>query len=425
VVDGTMNATSVVPPYNETAVYDARVTVGTVVTKFNYALELLTELPALRLRTQAEVRRIRKVEVPAAGVSVAALLPQVSSGGSVKTAAIAFDFAAHAPVWRGGKSVKPSAVDLAFSAPTPVVISGASVSPLAVAIETLSLAPVSVGTANAIQIPAATIATASTTPAIVSGASISIPVANTAIAALIPAGINFEPDPDFSNVSLLLHMDGADGSTTFTDSSSYAHTVTATGASITTAISKFGGASGWFYGLASWYVSATDPSLNLGGKTASWTVECWIYVTTEATGTVRGIWQNGDLTTATHKWRANIQYSGTSFKVIAEGINSQEFAEYYAAGSSFNLSRQTWYHVAVTLDGSTLRIFVDGVLHGSGAAQNLAGTLSPTDEFHVGRNRISTVNRYFLGYIDDVRVTKGVCRYTSAFTPPTAAFPNG
>ena len=51
-------------------------------------------------------------------------------------------------------------------------------------------------------------------------------------------------DPYFANVSLLLHCDGSDASTTFTDSSSNGHTVTASNdAQIDTAQSKFGGAS--------------------------------------------------------------------------------------------------------------------------------------------------------------------------------------
>ena len=57
------------------------------------------------------------------------------------------------------------------------------------------------------------------------------------------------PDPDFANVSLLLHGDGTNGSTTIVDSSSSSKTVTAVGdAQISTAQSKFGGSSIYFDG---------------------------------------------------------------------------------------------------------------------------------------------------------------------------------
>jgi len=51
-------------------------------------------------------------------------------------------------------------------------------------------------------------------------------------------------DPNFSDVALLLHMDGSDGGSTFTDNSSFNHTVTANGSSNTSTDQvKFGTAS--------------------------------------------------------------------------------------------------------------------------------------------------------------------------------------
>jgi hypothetical protein len=58
IVDGEMNATNVVLPYNETAIYESRLRLGNVVTKFDYALELLTEPDPLVVRTTLQVRSI-------------------------------------------------------------------------------------------------------------------------------------------------------------------------------------------------------------------------------------------------------------------------------------------------------------------------------------------------------------------------------
>ncbi len=59
VVDGAMAAASVVLPYNETAIYDARIRLGTVVSKFDYALELLTVVDPLRLRLGVTAARVK------------------------------------------------------------------------------------------------------------------------------------------------------------------------------------------------------------------------------------------------------------------------------------------------------------------------------------------------------------------------------
>ena len=46
----------------------------------------------------------------------------------------------------------------------------------------------------------------------------------------------------------------------------------------------------------------------------------------------------------------------------------------------------------------------------------------PTTSAVVGRTYYDNNQQYFIGYLDDLRVTKGVARYTSTFTPPTAPF---
>ena len=82
-------------------------------------------------------------------------------------------------------------------------------------------------------------------------------------------------DPYWSSVSLLLHMNGSNGSTTFTDSSSNNYTVTAYGhAQISTAQSKFGGASGLFDGSVDYIRATPSTNLQFGGD---FTLELQVY----------------------------------------------------------------------------------------------------------------------------------------------------
>ena len=77
-----------------------------------------------------------------------------------------------------------------------------------------------------------------------------------------------------------------------------------------------------------------------------------------------------------------------------------------------------WHHIAVTRDGTTLRLFVDGILKSTSTASlgsDYSGAL------HIGgdpsRNDLD-------GYISNVRVIKGTALYTSNFTPPTEPLTN-
>ena len=84
-----------------------------------------------------------------------------------------------------------------------------------------------------------------------------------------------ESDPSFNNVSYLLHMDGTNGSTTFTDSSNNAVAVTAHGATLSTSQVKFGTAAGSFNGSS--YISIPD-SANVEIGASDFTFESWVYI---------------------------------------------------------------------------------------------------------------------------------------------------
>ena len=83
------------------------------------------------------------------------------------------------------------------------------------------------------------------------------------------------------------------------------------------------------------------------------------------------------------------------------------------------LAVDRWYHIAIVRLNGITTIYVDGTAKASGADGHNYGSL----EFWLGSYAVS--NAYsMLGWIDELRITKGVARYTEDFTPPDAPFPN-
>jgi hypothetical protein len=200
-------------------------------------------------------------------------------------------------------------------------------------------------------------------------------------------------DPNFASVSLLLHMDGSNNSTTFTDSSSSALAITANGnAKISTTQSKFGGASGLFDGTGD-FVSFSGISIS---SSADCTIECWFY----RTGGEGLFGASG----------------GGNYQLLAV-LDGNLYA--YWNGNELQggtVTDNAWHHAAVTRSSGTMRLFFNGT--------QVATSSSNTQTFSITRVAQSVNRSDFNGYIDDARVTVGVARYTANFTAPTAPFPD-
>lgn len=154
-------------PYNETAIYEGRLRLGNVVTKFEYALEVLTTVPALVLQTSVDVRRIRKVEVPAAGtITLAAQTPAVSTTIVIAPPATTFTLAPLAPAVAGGASVSVPLTTFTLSALVPENVGPESMDVL---------------------VPTATITLAALDPSVNSGVSVAVPAGQISISGLAPS----------------------------------------------------------------------------------------------------------------------------------------------------------------------------------------------------------------------------------------------
>jgi len=215
-------------------------------------------------------------------------------------------------------------------------------------------------------------------------------------------------DPFRSNVSLLLHGDGTNGSTTITDSSPSPKTVTAVGnAQVSTAQSKFGGASIAFDGTADYL---TIPSSSgFAFELNDFTVELWLYRS--------GSGQQ-------HLYDA--RDTGVNTNRILLYLDSSSQLAYFGDGAARILTTSVptlnaWVHVALCRASGNSRLFLNGVQVGATFADTI-NIVSPTATVAIGATSsgLTALN----GYIDDLRITKGVARYTANFTPPTAPFPD-
>ena len=214
-------------------------------------------------------------------------------------------------------------------------------------------------------------------------------------------------DANFSSVTLLLHGDGANGGTTFTDSSSNGVTVSRGGSTTTSTTQIKYGSSSLFFGSANGNYLSLSKNVGAGVNT-NYTFEGWIYPTAASSSAYSITFGN---TSGSNVQLMNIYPGGE--------------VGYYNGGTVYKsaagkIAFNQWNHFAVVRRfNNTVNIYINGVDVG----------LSISDTNAVGINVIggyggSPTVYNVIGYMDDIRITPGVARYTGNFTPPTAAFPN-
>lgn len=218
-------------------------------------------------------------------------------------------------------------------------------------------------------------------------------------------------DASYADVSLLLHGDGVNGSTTFIDNSPATRTVTAYGnAQISTAQSKFGGASMLFDGSED-YLSVPD-SADWDFGTGDFTVEIWVRFTSHASV----------MTLICNYLNSSVGWSlqrRNDTNTIRFGSGDGALLDV-----SWTPTDGVWYHLAISRNGTALRAFVDGTQVGS-TVTNSTNITGSTNPLLVGALFAGSYLQFFAGHLEDLRITKGVARYTADFTAPTRAHPDG
>jgi hypothetical protein len=217
-------------------------------------------------------------------------------------------------------------------------------------------------------------------------------------------------DVSYNKVSVLLHGEGVNGTNTFTDSSLFplaAPTLIGT-PTISTTQYKGGLASMSFNGTSQALSFANDAALNLA--TGDFTIELWFYQGSQATAQTL-ISKDHVSGTTFPSYSINTTTTGQLTGSVGTGTNASYGQTISSAASAVALN--AWNHAAFVRAGTALSLFLNGVLTVS-ATQ----TGTPTDgggAMIVARDGLSA---WFNGYIDEVRITKGLARYGStSFVP--------
>jgi hypothetical protein len=207
-----------------------------------------------------------------------------------------------------------------------------------------------------------------------------------------------------TNTSLLLNGTGA-GIIDKSQSTNAGSVLLFSGAKSSTAQSKYLTSSIALNGTSDFMRIYSDDGLDFG--TLDFTIEAWMY-TTSTTGqyffdTRGGTGQTG--------WRMFLVSDKLYFQYDSSTSNISGTLSSYT---------NTWVHVAYVREGNNFRWYVDGTQSSTGLVGASTSITSNNQTAAIGRIGW-TGSGYWNGYLSDLRITKGLARYTSNFTPPTAA----
>jgi len=223
-----------------------------------------------------------------------------------------------------------------------------------------------------------------------------------------------------SYTKLLLHLNGADGATSTDDSSGSNHSITFAGtAQLDTAQKKFETASLLLDGDSDYISAANHADFNYG--TGKFTIDFWCRPSTDLNSINTVFFDFYD--SGGNDWYSLCDYNSgyLEFRITDSGSTTVSLQ----TSSAYAWAADTWYHIAVirgwggnandwaiTIDGSSVATLTDA-----------DGVPSIDGAFRIGFGRHTDgTNDYFPGHFDEVRVSKGVARWTANFTPPTKEY---
>jgi hypothetical protein len=219
-------------------------------------------------------------------------------------------------------------------------------------------------------------------------------------------------DAYWSNVTSLLHFDEAAAPSDIKDEKGLKWSLV-NGAALSSLDSKFGSAK-------SMYTTATTLGCAISEQTNAFdfnsddkfTLE-FFYKKMDNGGNATPVAIVSDSLGTTVRWAFFIRYGEKPNCAVYDGDST--FLD-----ASIGIANFKWTHFAYTKDGNTNKLFIDGIL---AKTTTKATTGYPLSKIIIGKEQAHT-GVTFTGYVDELRITKGVARYTGNFTPPDAPFPS-
>jgi len=208
----------------------------------------------------------------------------------------------------------------------------------------------------------------------------------------------------YPSCSLLCHFDSINSDGRFIDNSINNFTITSSGgAGLSTSQYKFGGASAYFDGVGDYLTIPNNTAFNLSG--GSYTIECWIY-------------PYGNYTT--YNCIIAKRAASTAWQIYLDLTTG--YLRFWNGTTDFNTNvtptTNTWNHIAVVYNSPIINLYLNGINRLS------SSTVNSDVNATIAIGNVIGNSEYFYGYMDELRITKGVARYTSNFTPSSIPFPN-
>jgi hypothetical protein len=227
-------------------------------------------------------------------------------------------------------------------------------------------------------------------------------------------------DPFFANVTSLIHADLLDETTGFTEVTGKVWTSISASTISMISQAKYGVSSLYGIGTGSVVNRFTTPyttAFDFGS--GDFTIEGYIKPKTiiDNAYNFRTIFGCTD----TQLRPINVALH-TTLNTVKMSCGNSINVDYNVVGPTNSITTTKFSHFACVRYGNTIQVFVDGI---GGTPVIMAGSLKITGALPtIFQDNYANIVTLFDGFLDEFRITKGVARYTSNFTPPTTTFPN-